>query len=164
LFIPYLNSLSSHTSVPQGFIAELLWNFLPILRSHHFHTFGIVELAGPLFLSQGIQMNRRAVIYIRTSSETQSEKSSPVEQEADCRRLAEERGLNGLAPAFKGFWNPPESTPTGTRNSLAMARPIRSQWKRLLMFPPMSYSKLNEKRTRPIPLSQSVMTICFPGI
>lgn len=38
-------------------------------------------------------MTRRAVIYIRTSSETQGESSSPVEQEADCRRLAEENGL-----------------------------------------------------------------------
>ncbi|NJC98405.1 MAG: hypothetical protein FIB03_19085 [Anaerolineae bacterium] len=36
-------------------------------------------------------MTRRAVIYIRTSSDTQGEKSSPIEQEADCRRLAEER-------------------------------------------------------------------------
>ncbi len=39
-------------------------------------------------------MVRRAVIYIRTSSETQGEKSSPAEQEADCRRLAEENGLS----------------------------------------------------------------------
>src|SRR5512138_2418468 len=38
-------------------------------------------------------MARRAVIYIRTSSETQGEKSSPVEQEADCRYLAQENGL-----------------------------------------------------------------------
>lgn len=38
-------------------------------------------------------MARRAVVYIRTSSETQGEKSSPVEQEVDCRRLAEEKGL-----------------------------------------------------------------------
>lgn len=38
-------------------------------------------------------MVRRAVINIRTSSETQGEKSSPVEQEADCRRMAEEKGL-----------------------------------------------------------------------
>jgi DNA invertase Pin-like site-specific DNA recombinase len=38
-------------------------------------------------------MVRRAVIYIRTSSETQGEKSSPAEQEADCRRLAHEKGL-----------------------------------------------------------------------
>ena len=37
-------------------------------------------------------MSRRAVIYIRTSSETQGANSSPVEQEADCRRLAEEKG------------------------------------------------------------------------
>lgn len=36
----------------------------------------------------------RAVIYIRASSETQGEKSSPVEQEADCRRLAKEKGLD----------------------------------------------------------------------
>lgn len=39
-------------------------------------------------------MTHRAVIYIRTSSESQGEKSSPVEQEADCQRLAQERGLN----------------------------------------------------------------------
>lgn len=38
-------------------------------------------------------MARRVVIYIRISSDTQGEKSSPVEQEADCRRLAEEKGL-----------------------------------------------------------------------
>lgn len=39
-------------------------------------------------------MSHRAAIYIRTSSETQGEKSSPIEQEADCRRLAEEKGLD----------------------------------------------------------------------
>ena len=38
-------------------------------------------------------MSRRAAIYIRTSSETQGEKSSPLEQEADCRYLAHEKGL-----------------------------------------------------------------------
>ncbi len=38
-------------------------------------------------------MNRRAVIYVRTSSETQGDKASSVGQEADCRRLAEEQGL-----------------------------------------------------------------------
>jgi DNA invertase Pin-like site-specific DNA recombinase len=38
-------------------------------------------------------MARRAVIYIRTSSETQGEKSSPIEQEADCQRLAQENRL-----------------------------------------------------------------------
>lgn len=38
-------------------------------------------------------MSRRAVIYIRTSSGTQGEKTSPVEQEAGCR-LAEEKGLD----------------------------------------------------------------------
>jgi site-specific DNA recombinase len=39
-------------------------------------------------------MNRRTVIYIRTSSETQGEKSSPVEQESDCIQLAQEKGLH----------------------------------------------------------------------
>jgi site-specific DNA recombinase len=39
-------------------------------------------------------MARKAVIYIRTSSASQGEKSSPAEQESDCRRLAEEKGLN----------------------------------------------------------------------
>lgn len=38
-------------------------------------------------------MFRRAVIYIRTSSETQGENSSPPEQEADCRTLAHEKGF-----------------------------------------------------------------------
>jgi DNA invertase Pin-like site-specific DNA recombinase len=38
-------------------------------------------------------MARRAVIYIRTSSEMQGEKSSPVEQETDCRHLVQENGL-----------------------------------------------------------------------
>ncbi len=38
-------------------------------------------------------MIRKAAIYIRTSSETQGEKSSPLEQEADCRHLAQARGL-----------------------------------------------------------------------
>lgn len=37
--------------------------------------------------------NNRAVIYVRTSSEHQGEKSSPAEQETDCRRLADEQGL-----------------------------------------------------------------------
>jgi len=38
-------------------------------------------------------MTRRAVIYVRSSSETQGTNSSSIEQESDCRRLAEERGL-----------------------------------------------------------------------
>ncbi|MCB0104187.1 MAG: recombinase family protein [Anaerolineales bacterium] len=38
-------------------------------------------------------MTRRAVIYIRTSSETQGGKSSPSEQESDCQTLAQEIGL-----------------------------------------------------------------------
>jgi len=38
-------------------------------------------------------MGKRAVIYVRTSSEHQGEKSSPIEQEADCQSLASEHGL-----------------------------------------------------------------------
>ena len=39
-------------------------------------------------------MVHRAVIYIRTSSETQGEKSSPVQQEAECLHLAQEKGFS----------------------------------------------------------------------
>jgi site-specific DNA recombinase len=39
------------------------------------------------------KVSHKAVIYIRTSSESQAEKSSPAEQETDCRRLAAEKGL-----------------------------------------------------------------------
>src|SRR5687768_12060503 len=38
-------------------------------------------------------MNKKGVIYVRTSSEHQGEKSSPIEQEADCRKLAAEQGI-----------------------------------------------------------------------
>jgi DNA invertase Pin-like site-specific DNA recombinase len=38
-------------------------------------------------------MQRKAVIYIRTSSEVQGEKASHAEQEADCRSLAQEKEL-----------------------------------------------------------------------
>lgn len=38
-------------------------------------------------------MSKKAVIYVRTSSERQGEKSSPIEQEADCRKLAADQGL-----------------------------------------------------------------------
>jgi len=38
-------------------------------------------------------MQRKGAIYIRTSSESQGEKASPSEQEADCRSLAKEKGL-----------------------------------------------------------------------
>jgi len=38
-------------------------------------------------------MQRKAAIYIRTSSETQGERASPSEQEADCRSLAQEKEL-----------------------------------------------------------------------
>ena len=38
-------------------------------------------------------LENRAVIYVRTSSEHQGEKSSPAEQEADCRQFAKEKGL-----------------------------------------------------------------------
>lgn len=45
------------------------------------------------FKDRATKMNRRAAIYIRTSSEHQGEKASPEEQEADCRALAAENGL-----------------------------------------------------------------------
>ncbi len=38
-------------------------------------------------------MGKRAVIYVRTSSEQQGEKCSPAEQEADCRQYAIRQGL-----------------------------------------------------------------------
>ena len=38
-------------------------------------------------------MPRKAAIYIRTSSESQRERASPREQEADCRSLAQEKEL-----------------------------------------------------------------------
>lgn len=38
-------------------------------------------------------MSDRAVVYIRTSSETQGGKSSPSEQEGDCQTLAQEKRL-----------------------------------------------------------------------
>ena len=38
-------------------------------------------------------MGKRAVIYVRTSSEQQGGKDSPIEQEADCRALAEQEGM-----------------------------------------------------------------------
>ena len=38
-------------------------------------------------------MHQKAVIYIRTSSEAQGERASPAEQEANCRSLAQEKGL-----------------------------------------------------------------------
>lgn len=38
-------------------------------------------------------MTLRAVFHIRTSSETQGANSSPIGQVSDCRRLAEEKGL-----------------------------------------------------------------------
>lgn len=37
-------------------------------------------------------MAHKAAIYVRTSSESQAEKSSSAEQEAGCRRLATEKG------------------------------------------------------------------------
>ena len=41
----------------------------------------------------GVSIMKRAVIYVRTSSEHQGAKASPDEQEADCRKLAAEQGI-----------------------------------------------------------------------
>jgi DNA invertase Pin-like site-specific DNA recombinase len=38
-------------------------------------------------------LNNRAVIYVRTSFEHQGGKSSPSEQEIDCRQIAADKGL-----------------------------------------------------------------------
>jgi DNA invertase Pin-like site-specific DNA recombinase len=53
------------------------------------------EFLSVLFLiaQNGEYMQRKAVIYIRTSSENQGEKASPSEQEDDCQLLAKEKGL-----------------------------------------------------------------------
>ncbi|MDP1624604.1 MAG: recombinase family protein [bacterium] len=59
----------------------------PILRFQH------IGNSSPIYLTKESKMSCRAVIYIRTSSEIQGERSSPVEQESDCRRLAKEKGL-----------------------------------------------------------------------
>ena len=40
---------------------------------------------------------KSAAIYVRVSSEAQAEKSSPDEQEADCRNIANEHGLTVVA-------------------------------------------------------------------
>lgn len=45
-------------------------------------------------VQQPSKVAKRAAIYVRTSSEHQGEKASPDEQEADCRRLAEQHGLS----------------------------------------------------------------------
>ena len=46
-------------------------------------------------------MQRKAAIYIRTSSKAQGEKASPREQENDCQLLAKEKGLTVFS-----IWNP----------------------------------------------------------
>ena len=56
-------------------------NFLATLGFHPFCIFGIFEPAGSnIFNIEETKMTRRAVIYIRTSSETQGENSSPVDR------------------------------------------------------------------------------------
>jgi K+ transporter len=60
------------------------------------HFFCKHQNSVPFSISKTIlenKMSHKAVIYVRTSSESQAEKSSPAEQEADCRRLAAEKGL-----------------------------------------------------------------------
>jgi hypothetical protein len=70
-------------------------NFLATLGILPFSILGIFEPADTnIFNIEETKMTRRAVIYIRTSSETQGENSSPIEQEADCLHLAKEKGLS----------------------------------------------------------------------
>jgi site-specific DNA recombinase len=78
---------------PQGFIAPKR-GFLATLLHCLFCVLGILEPAGSSnFNFKSQKMDRRAVIYVRTSSEKQGERSSPLEQEADCLQLAKEKGL-----------------------------------------------------------------------
>ena len=74
-------------------MAAMMANFLATSWCHPFCVFGILEAVGTYSAPDETKMTRRAAIYIRTSSETQGEKSSPVEQEADCRHLAKEMRL-----------------------------------------------------------------------
>ena len=74
-------------------MAAMMANFLATSWCHPFCVFGILEAVGTYSAPDETKMTRRAAIYIRTSSETQGEKSSPREQETDCRRLAQENGL-----------------------------------------------------------------------
>lgn len=69
-------------------------NFLATLGFHPFCFFGVFKPAGlNTLIMKGFQMSRRAVIYIRTSSESQGANSSPIEQEVNCLYLAQEKGL-----------------------------------------------------------------------
>jgi DNA invertase Pin-like site-specific DNA recombinase len=74
-------------------------------------------------------MGKRAVIYVRTSSEQQGEKFSPAEQEADCRKLAEEQGLVVVNVyrdieryRIKNKWFEPSGTRYDRTGLLAMLR------------------------------------------
>jgi site-specific DNA recombinase len=74
-------------------------------------------------------MGKRAVIYVRTSSEQQAEKCSPAEQEADCRQFAEKQGLVVLNVyrdieryRVKNKWVEPSGTRYDRPGLLAMLR------------------------------------------
>jgi site-specific DNA recombinase len=56
--------------------------------------FGLGIVGG---MKMSTRLEKYAAIYIRTSSEHQGEKSSPDEQEADCRRVAKEHELSIVA-------------------------------------------------------------------
>lgn len=74
-------------------------------------------------------MGKRAVIYVRTSSEQQGEKSSPVEQEVDCRQYADRQGLvvvnvyrDTARYRVKNKWVEPSGTRYDRPGLLAMLR------------------------------------------
>jgi len=74
-------------------------------------------------------MGKRAVIYVRTSSEMQGAKDSPVEQEADCREFAEQQGLVVVNVyrdieryRIKNRWIEPSGTRYDRPGMLAMLR------------------------------------------
>jgi len=71
--------------VMMAFFSDIM--AIPILRFQH------IGNSSPINLTKESKMPCRAAIYIRTSSEIQGERSSPVVQESDCRHPAQEKGL-----------------------------------------------------------------------
>jgi hypothetical protein len=62
-----------------------------LLPAHFCNHQILVTVSNPKTIMEA-KMAHKAVIYVRPSSESQAEKSSPAEQEADCRCLAVEKG------------------------------------------------------------------------
>jgi DNA invertase Pin-like site-specific DNA recombinase len=74
------------------------------------------------------------------------------------------RYIHWARSASRVFWNPPKNMHMAARNSRVMVKPSKSRWIQSSISLPMSCSKRNEKRTKPILLNTSVMIICFLDI